>query len=57
MATVPGSPETETVEEYYARLQEVCADVNRRHDVDALCKGFRARLAKVVEKEGDGIGR
>ena len=57
MATVPGSPETETVEEYYAGLQEVCADVNRRHDVDALCKGFRARLEKVVEKEGDGIGR
>ena len=56
-ATTPASPETETEEEYYARLQEVCADVNRRHDVEGLCKGFRARLQKVVEKEGDAIGK
>ena len=46
-----------TVEDYYTRLQEVCADVNRRHDVADLCKGFRARLEKVVEKEGDAIGK
>ena len=56
-ATTPASPETETEEEYYARLQEVCADANKRHDVEGLCKVFRARLAKVVEKEGDAIGK
>ena len=56
-ATTPASPEAETEEEYYARLQEVCADVNRRHDVAGLCKGFRARLGKVVEKDGDAIGK
>ena len=56
-ATTPASPETETEEEYYARLQEVCTDANKRHDVEGLCKGFRARLAKVVEKEGDAIGK
>ena len=56
-ATIPGSPETETEEDYYTRLQEVCADVNKRHDVADLCKGFRARLEKVVEKEGDAIGK
>ena len=56
-ATLPRSPETETAEDYYARLQEACADANRRHDVAGLCKGFRARLAKVVEKEGDAIGK
>ena len=39
-ATTPKSPETETAEEYYARLLEVCADVNRRCDVKGLCKGF-----------------
>ena len=31
-ATLPRSPETETAEDYYARLQEVCADANRRHN-------------------------
>ena len=55
--TTPKSPETETAEEYYARLQEVCADVNRRHDVAGLCKGFRKRLEKVVEKDGDATGK
>ena len=57
LATTPKSPEKETAEEYYARLLEVCADVNRRHHVEGLCKGFRARLGKVVEKEGDAIGK
>ena len=56
-ATTPASPETETEADYYARLQEGCADVNKRHDVEGLCKGFRARLGKVVEKEGDAIGK
>ena len=56
-ATLPRSPETETAEDYYARMQEVCADVNRRHDVAGLCKGFRARLGKVVEKDGAAIGK
>ena len=37
-------------------VQEVCADANRRHNVEGLCKQFRARLEKVVEKEGDGTG-
>ena len=56
-ATTPASPETETEADYYARLQEVCADVNKRHDVEGLCKGFRARLGKVVKKKGDAIGK
>ena len=56
-ATTPASPEKETEADYYARLQEVCADVNKRHDVEGLCKGFRARLGKVVEKDGDAIGK
>ena len=56
-ATIPASPETETEDAYYARLQKVCADVNRRNDVAGLCKDFRAHLEKVVEKEGDAIGK
>ena len=43
-ATTPASPETETEADYYARLQDACADANKRHDVEGLCKGFRARL-------------
>ena len=54
--TMPRSPETETAEDYYARLQEVRADANRRHNVEGLCKQFRARLEKVLEKGGDGTG-
>ena len=54
--TPPRSPGTETAEDYYTRLQEVRADANRRHNVEGLCKQFRARLGKVVEKEGDGAG-
>ena len=28
-ATTPASPETETEADYYARLQDVCADVDK----------------------------
>ena len=54
--TLSRSPETETAEDYYVLLQEVCADSSRRHNVEGLGKQFRARLEKVVEKEGDGAG-
>ena len=32
-ATTPASPETETEADYYARRQNACADVKKRHDV------------------------
>ena len=41
-ATLPRSPETETAEAYYARLQEVCADANRRHGEPETQRSRRA---------------
>ena len=54
--TTPTNPCAETPEAFGQRLQKVVEEINGKHDVDGLCRGWPKRLATVVEKEGDQIG-
>ena len=53
----PGSWSEETPEGFGQRLQKVVESINAKHDVKGLCKGWPKRLATVIEKEGDHIGK
>ncbi len=53
--TTPASAETETTDEYGARLRRVCADINATLDVEGLSRAFHSRVQAVLDAEGDRI--
>ena len=50
-----GSPGRETVEEFGARLRDICDHINRHFDVEGLCEGLPDRVQEVIDSEGDRI--
>ena len=50
-------PWTETVEEFGARLRDICAHINEHFDVEGLCHGLPERLQMVIDAEGDRISK
>ena len=53
--TRPKEPWNESVEEYASRLKRIAQDINKRHKVDNLCRGFPKRVELLIEAEGDRI--
>ena len=51
----PAGAAQETREEYKARLQEVCRQINSEHDVEGLCRELPTRLEELEEREGDRL--
>ena len=48
-------PWTETVEEFGARLRDICDHIDRHFDVEGLCEGLPDRVQEVIDSEGDHI--
>ena len=55
--TRPKEPWNESVAEYASRMKGIALDINKRLDVDGLCKEFPARVEMLIEAEGDRIGK
>ena len=55
MTNGPAKPWEETREEYRARLQESCREINAEHDVEGLSREFPDRLQELREREGDRL--
>ena len=53
----PRQPWTETVTEFRSRLKGICEHINANHDVEGLCRGFPGRLQKLIDAQGDRIGK
>ena len=48
-------PWEETVEEFTTRMKGIVRQINESLDVDGLCRSFKQRVQKVVERGGDRI--
>ena len=48
-------PWVETVEEFGARLREICDHSNTHFDVEGLCEGLPSRVQKAIDADGDRI--
>ena len=55
--TLPRQPWAETVTEFRSRLKGICEHINANHDVEGLCRGFPGRFPKVIDAQGDRIGK
>ena len=55
--TRPKEPWKETVKGFASRMKGIALDINKRHDVDSLCKGLPKRVKKLMDTEGDRIGK
>ena len=55
--TRPKQPWTESVTEYASRMKGIALDINKRLEVDNLCRGLPKRVEKLIEAEGDRIGK
>lgn len=53
--TLPPRPWEETKAEYGSRLRHVGRHINAEYDVDALCRAFPSRIAKLLAAEGDNL--
>ena len=45
----------ETRAQYSMRLRDVVAAINRRHNVEGLCKGLPGRLDALKSRQGDRL--
>ena len=48
-------PWEETVEEFTTRMKGLVRQMNDSLNVDGLCRSFKQRVQKVVERDGDRI--
>ena len=55
--TVPKEPWKETVEAYFARLKEVAAYINLKHEVGNLCRELPERVQMLLDSKGDRIAK
>ena len=53
--TVPKVAWEETVEEYGERLKQVAAHIERKYNVDGLCRELPDRVADLHKRRGDRI--
>ena len=53
--TRPKEPWSETVPLFSKRMRDICLDINKRLDVDGLCRSLPKRLKNLVDAEGDRI--
>ena len=50
--TLPAKAWEETREAYATRLKNICDEIKSTLDVEGLCRGFLARVAKLIEQRG-----
>ena len=55
--TLPRKPWEETEEQFGARLREIARNINNSCNVEGLCWEFPERINKLVEMEGERIGK
>ena len=48
-------PWEETPEQFATRLKSVVEDINQTLNVEGLCRAFKQRVQKLVDREGDRI--
>ena len=53
--STPKEPWLETKEDWKARMQEACRQINAEYDVEGLCRELPGRLRKLRETEGDKL--
>ena len=55
--TRPKEPwlEAKNVAEYASRMKGIALDINKRHNVDNLCRALPKRVEKLIEAAGDRI--
>ena len=53
--TCPVRAWQETREQYKARLQQICRDINSEYDVEGLCRELPDRLEDLRERKGDAL--
>ena len=46
-------PWKETLEEFGARMRQICQDSNENFDVEGLCRAMPKRLRELIEHGGD----
>ena len=55
--TLPRKPWEETEEQFGARLREIARSINKNCNVEGLCWEFPERIHKLLEMEGERIGK
>ena len=55
--TRPKEPWKESVVEFGSRMKAIAMDLNKRHNVDNLCKALPKRVEMLIDAEGDRIGK
>ena len=57
--TRPKEPwkEGQNVAEYASRMKRIALDINKRHEVDNLCRELPERVEMLIEAEGDRINK
>ena len=55
--TTPAVAWKESRVEYFKRLKAQCEKVNKKFDVEGLCKEYPKRLALLREKKGDRLSK
>ena len=53
--TRPKEPWLETVPRFSKRMRDICLDINKRLNVEGLCRALPKRLKRLVDAEGDRI--
>ena len=51
----PRCPWEETREQFKARMQDVCRQINAEYDVEGLCRKLPARLQELSDRGGDKL--
>ena len=51
----PARPWEETPEQFKARIQEVCREINAENDVEGLCRELPERLQDLKRRKGDRL--
>ena len=51
----PRYPWKETREQFKARMQDVCRQIDAEYDVEGLCRKLPKRLQDLKDKEGDRL--
>jgi hypothetical protein len=53
--TTPRAPWEETCEEYGSRLKEIAVYINKKYDVDGVCRELPTRVGMLMDRKGDRI--
>ena len=51
----PAQPWLETPEQFKARMQQVCREVNAEYEVESLCRELPSRLEALKDRGGDKL--